>query len=369
MAKSDEILIKRLMKSFEKSRGRFSQLEQEISDTLSVLFRMYVGARSKKINSAMMSLKLDEAGRIASSRTNLLVLRKLMADLGVLTAQYYSYNPKSPGRVVDYMSKNLVVAGKRGVQQYDSSAKIAEKVVLPPEAYKNQELDSLIKRNGRNTFRKMFQRETANLDTIRNVFLDNMHDPTGTPDSLRWDIEGTGLLDGMIDTAGRHITSEERADRIAKYEFSKMQREAYDMTIDKYGGLEDELFPTQRYYLWDAVMDGRTAEEHASRHGFVLTDEGWDNVYWGDGQFGRPPLRPRCRCDAIFVKPSWFSKNARRAFKPMTAGKTYTPMKMSDFMQVRPGQADRSVYKLDRKQVRPIPAAMPERKKYAQINT
>jgi uncharacterized protein with gpF-like domain len=59
------------------------------------------------------------------------------------------------------------------------------------------------------------------------------------------------------------------------------------------------------------VGDARTQPEHLARHGHVLSIAEWNTRNWGDGRYGLPPLRPRCRCDAIFVEPDWFSKDVR----------------------------------------------------------
>ena len=116
----------------------------------------------------------------------------------------------------------------------------------------------------------------------------------------------------MLDSAGRRLTVSERSDRIVRYEFARLTRDVEEQGItDRYYDGEPPSLDKQ-FRLWQATLDDRVQLEHAERHGLVLSIAEWNRRDFGDGRFGLPPLRPRCRCDVIFVVPDWFSPEVRK---------------------------------------------------------
>jgi hypothetical protein len=115
----------------------------------------------------------------------------------------------------------------------------------------------------------------------------------------------------MLDSAGRRITADERADRIARYEPQTLSRKTHDESINDFYYDGDAPGLDEQFRLWDTTIDNRTSPSHRRRHQIILTIGEWQIHSWGDGQYGLAPTRSRCRCDSIFVVPAWFSKETQ----------------------------------------------------------
>lgn len=300
----DDKLITLLQKKSAKLGLRTDAAIDESAEYLGKLFSDFEQAKRIKTLAFMETLRLDEAGRIVNDIDNELRLKRFLEEIRDL--QIETFDPESNfGKWID---KQYDKAAKTGVMKAGDFYKIGEGAALPhgyipPTA-------ELVKAAKESLFLDITTRNSMDLDLIRQSVLRRILDPTGTIKTLREDLLRTGQIEGMLDSAGRRITASERADRIASYEIADLTTKAEQETVnDIYNG--GEAKPDETWYLWKQVQDDRKGDDHAKRHGKILTEAEWETRDFGDNQYGLPPTRPNCRCDAILVRPEWFSPELR----------------------------------------------------------
>jgi hypothetical protein len=299
---ADKQLIERLLKKNRRWAARWRVFEDSIADDLVKIMREMEAGKRQKIMSFVSRLALDENGYILDTTDNWRVTMGMLKDVGgyadTVTGE------KSPfGR---WVKKNLEKSGTLGFGKALDVIKIAEKHKLPRKGYKAKSAMRLAVKAQDNLFLQMHGRNEMDLNILRRAFLDNIFDANGTPETLRKVLTDSGQIEGMLDSIGRRVTADERADRIARYEPQTTARKAHDEAINDfyYDGEAPPL--DEQWRLWDAVMDDRTTAKHAEYHGKVKTIDEWNALE------GLPPTRPRCRCDPIMVEPHWFSDETQK---------------------------------------------------------
>ena len=307
MTHNDEILIRRLLKKNRRWQERWSVFEDVIKDDLAEILRGVEATKRRTVLGFINRLALDENGVILNSPDNTRTVLEMLKSVGKLNREIIE--PGAP--YAKWVTKNFEKSGVMGIRKALDTVKIADSARLPAKGYRARSAMRQVTQARDMMFRQVHDRGNMDLGVLRRAFMRNITDPQGNADTLRLELTKSGQIEGMLDSAGRRVTASERADRIARYEPQTLARKAHDEAINDfyYDGQAPGL--DEQYRLWDATMDNRTTASHARRHQKVLTVEEWQTHEWGDGQYGLPPTRPRCRCDGIWVEPSWFSKGTQ----------------------------------------------------------
>lgn len=307
MTQADKQLIDRLLKRNRRWAQKWAAFEDQIASELASILRGIEAGKRRLVLSFIDRLSISESGVIENTIANQRVVLKMIREVGGYNAGLTT--PRSP--LGKWISTHFEKSAVLGIRKAIDTVAIVDKAMLPAKGYQAQAALRLATKAQDEVVLALMKRGDADLDILRREFVKQIFDPNGTTDVLRQRLIDTGQIEGMLDSAGRRVTADERADRIARYEPQTISRMAHDEAINDfyYGG--EAPGPDEQFRLWDAVMDARTTASHAARHQKVLTVEEWQTHDWGDGQYGLPPTRPRCRCDAIFVDPSWFSEETR----------------------------------------------------------
>ncbi len=306
MARDDASIARQLLRADKRWRARFDTIEENLSDELKLIFGKLTDAKRDVILSAIARLELTPTGVILNNSVNEILLRRLLDDVERMNVGVYG--PK--GKVQQTVSPEFDRAARMGVRHALDSIRIGEPSALPNPGYTGNASMQLVDGAERLLLDRLRTGAVRDIDIIRQAFLLRINDPEATQEVLRRDLAKSGQIEGMLDTMGRRITVDERSDRIAKYELSKLAQESHEAAVGEVY-FEGNYDPEEVWYLWVAVRDDRTQPEHEDRDGHVLTAAEWETRDWGDGTFGGPPLRPRCRCSRVFVMPHWFSKGVQ----------------------------------------------------------
>jgi hypothetical protein len=303
----DKKLIEKLLKKNRKWFERWMVFEDKIAADLTVVMRDLEVSKRNIVMRHVSRLALDENGVFLNSPDNSGIVLEMIRDVGKFNREMIE--PGAP--YTKWVTKNFEKSGLKGIAKALDTVKVADQARLPAKGYRARSAMKLVTQAQDMMFRQVYDRGNMDLGILRRTFMQNITDPQGNADTLRRALIDTGQIEGMLDSAGRRITADERADRIARYEPQTLSRKTHDESINDfyYDGEAPGL--DEQFRLWDATMDNRTSSSHARRNGKVLTIEEWQAHDWGDGQHGLPPTRPRCRCDGIFVDPAWFSKETQ----------------------------------------------------------
>jgi hypothetical protein len=302
MTPEDKRLIDRLLKRNRKWAERWRVFEDSIADDLAEIMRNIEAGKRQKVMSFVTRLALDENGYILDTPDNYRVTLAMLKDVGGYTDTVTGKDSPFGRWVVKNMDKSATL----GVRKALDVIGIADKASLPRKGYKAKSAMRLATKAQDILFDQMHARSEMDLNVLRRVFLENIFDPNGNIDSVRKQLTDTGQIEGMLDSIGRRVTADERADRIARYEPQTAARKAHDEALNDFYYDGEALPLDEQYRLWDAVMDDRVSDKHAGWHGKVKTVEQWEALD------GLPPTRPRCRCDAIMVEPHWFSEETQK---------------------------------------------------------
>ena len=316
----DDKLITLLTKKSAKWTRAMDATTEDASKYMTAVFEDFQKAKRLKLLAFLDTLSLDENGRIVNVAANEMRLAGFIQELQTL--QIETFDPESSfGKWID---RQYGKAANTGVKKAGDFYKIGEGVKTLPTGYAPPTAE-LIRGVKEMLFLQIADRNSMDLDLIRQSVMRRILDPTGTVQSLRQDLLKTGQLEDMLDSAGRRITASERADRIASYEFADLTTKAEQQTVNEiYNDGEED--PEGTFYLWHQVQDDRKSESHAKRHGKIMSQSAWETKDFGDGQYGLAPTRPRCRCDNILVRPEWFSPEVR---EKLLAGGVVTEAQMA----------------------------------------
>lgn len=306
MATRHDIKLTSLLeRKSRKWREQFNGFEDGSAEALTAHFTKYETRKRFLILSYMDTVQLGEGGVLLDNAGNREELTRLLRDLSDLELD--AFGPDSS--FAKWVNRNFDRAADLGVRKARDVYKIGEGRDLPrryspPPATFVEKAKALL-------LTDITDRHAMDLDLVRKTIMRKMLDPTGTVQSLRKDLVNRGQIEGFLDSAGRRISASERADRIARYELAEVAEQHHVEMVNRIYN-DGKSDPKNTFYLWDAVMDDRVSASHARRNGKVLSEYQWERKDWGDGQYGLPPTRPRCRCDAIHVRPEWFSPDTRQ---------------------------------------------------------
>jgi len=303
----DQRLIDRLLKVLAKKRDKSDAFVRAVAVDLATAFRGYTEAKSTLIMGYLLKLSVDANGVIERTAENRGVVMRMIRALETLNVDTYSGGTAFE-RMLD---KRLKRAAVLGVQRAIDTVKVVG--YTPGVKYEGRASMELVRGVKQMMFANVHGVNQMDLESLRMTFMREITAPDGSVDMIRRELVKTGQIDGMRDTLGRRITVDERADRIATYEFGQLEQQAQDEALKEFY-FDGEYDPSQVYKMWQTVIDGREQESHRARHHLVKTVEEWDNADFGDGTYGEPPLRSRCRCDTLFLDPVWFSKESQKKY-------------------------------------------------------
>jgi hypothetical protein len=93
----------------------------------------------------------------------------------------------------------------------------------------------------------------------------------------------------------RVLRGETRASMMARTEPHRIANASYAEQARKV-----EPVKAKRYYKWISALGPKVGDDSLRRHGLILSEEEWENTDFGDGMYGRPPIRPNDNCIDIF---------------------------------------------------------------------
>jgi hypothetical protein len=303
----DIALIERLLRKNRKLAEKWAAFEDTAAAQLAPIFRDFEVGKRGLLLKHLVGLDVDDVGRILNNDANTGHILQMLRDVGGYNDEFL--RPGSP--FVKWVNKNMDRSAVLGIRKALDTVRIADASRLPAKGWQAERAMSQAAGTKEMLFEKMHGRGAMDLDILRDRFMDHMLDPQGTVDTLRTDLVNTGQIEGMLDSAGRRVTADVRADRIANYELAELKHKAQDEALAEF--YYDGEMPAldEQFRLWDATGDTRTRESHMRRHQKILTIEEWQSHSWGDGRYGLPKTDPGCRCDDIFVDPEWFSPETR----------------------------------------------------------
>ena len=300
----DMTLLELLDKRSAKFRSRLNTFEAGASQGLGAFFSDYETNRRFLVLAYMETLDVDENGVLlwnaANQRETAAVLKEMQAA--------HATGLGDDTQFARWVNKQYDSAAGMGVSFTKDVYRIGEKKRLPI-GYKPPTKG--VVNNASKTLMRMVSNDgLKERETLRRIALKHMVSPAGDLKSLRNDLTDSGVLEGMIDSAGRRVTASERADRIARFEFHDLATRVHQETInDIYNDGEPD--PKNTFYAWRQVQRPTKDPKHTRRHGQILSEYEWEHKSWGDKQYGLAPTRPRCKCITIYVNPLWLSKDTR----------------------------------------------------------
>jgi hypothetical protein len=208
---ADIQLIERLLRKNRKWAEKWRVFEDGAASELASILRDFEAGKRGLLMGHLTGLDVDDAGRILNNNANAGRVLSMLRDVGGYNDEMLV--PGSP--FVKWVNTKMDRSAVLGVRKALDTVRIANAARLPEQGWAAERAMQQVAGAKEMLFEAMHGRGEMDLGVLRERFLDHMLDPHGTIDTLRVDLVRTGQIEGMLDSAGRRVTADVRADRTA----------------------------------------------------------------------------------------------------------------------------------------------------------